>query len=83
MGVSELVGEAMRIILHLNVPKIRTNAEGRAFGKLTIEHLAATWNKDGAITAMECRLPLHRAVSTEKRRRKKFFAEHAQKDLTA
>lgn len=62
----------MKIIVELNVPKIRTNAEGRAFGQLTLEYLATTWNKDGAITAMEYRLPLHRAVSRDKRKRKNF-----------
>ena len=73
----------MRILLHLNVPKIRTNAAGREFAAVTLEYLATTWNKDGAITAMGYQLPLHRAVSRDKRRRKKFFAQPAQKDLTA
>lgn len=72
VGVCELVGECVRIILHLNVPKIRTNAAGRVFAAVTLEYLAVTWNKDGAITAMGYQLPLHRAVSRDKRRRKNF-----------
>lgn len=72
VGVCELVGECVRIILHLNVPKIRTNAAGRVFAAVTLEHLAVTWNKDGAITAMGYQLPLHRAVSRDKRKRKNF-----------
>lgn len=69
----------MKIIVELNVPKIRANAEGRAFGQLTLEYLATTWNKDGAITAMGCYLPLHRAVRHDKRKRKNIVLSSLKK----